>query len=468
MRRLTSLAAAAALLALLLPANVAAATRTTEQSASLGCGTQSDEGTLSLFAQASDLFGDFTEVLYWGPGVDPTFEAPTLVGFGEDVTATETSIDMSVEMFEEATGDPAGTATVEAALVAIGEPEPINETIRNGNRWERITGTVTTYDVTGTAAIDGVGAFDLAMACFADSATLVRVFNQPASHVFRFEETYAVCSWEVGSAFVTLSLFFDSFGGGAEFFIFAEDGEVGGFGDLAMDAGAFSATIDIFDFMSEQPVGTAAAEGTMAVVGGRSRSTESDGLSNRKVVSRALAVEGSLSVEIDGATTELEMSPEACFGEERSVRSKFVGPKGPKATVMANDTPDGAIALNRLPARVLTNTGLTAPMPEVPCLIEQDGELVELPIGSTAWWTFTGTGRNVTVDTARSSFDTALAIYWWDGSEFVPLACVDDVFDEESFSLLASATIPTERGETYHVQVGGYAGNTGRLQFTVR
>lgn len=468
MRRLTSLAAVAALLALLLPAQVAAATRTTEQYTVLGCGIESDQGTLSVYVESHSVFGAFAEVLYWTPGMDPTFDAPTLLGFGENVTVTATSVDATVELFEEATGEPAGTATLDAALVATGEPEAFADEFRQGNRWERINGVQTFYDVTGTADLDGIGAFDLATGCGADSATIRRVFNDPASHVYTFQDTFIACTWETESTTVSLALFADSFGGGAELFVLDEAGEFGGFGEGSIEGGVIASHFEIVDLMTEELAGSGSVEGTTTLVGGRSRSTESDGLATRKVVTRALAVDGVLTFEIDGVTTELEMTSEDCFGEARSVRSSFVGPKGPAAKPMVNDTPGGAIALTRLPAKVLTNTGLTSPEPEVPCLIEDGGEVFELPIGSTAWWTFTGNGRNITVNTARSSFDTALGIYWWDGSEFVPLACVDDVFDEESFSLLARATIPTVAGATYHLQVGGFAGNTGRLQFTVR
>ena len=187
-----------------------------------------------------------------------------------------------------------------------------------------------------------------------------------------------------------------------------------------------------------------------------------------KIVSRTLAIEGTLTVEIEGAVDEIALDAEHCNGEAREIKSKFVAPKGPRARVLTNDAPEGAIAI-KLPKKILTNTGLTSPDPEAPCTVEfEEGEIIDVPIGSTAWWTFKGNGRDVTVNTAGSKFDTVLAVYWLDGSDLVQVACVDDVGDGESFTFLARATVPTEAGETYYVQAGGYGGQSGRLQVTVR
>ena len=58
---------------------------------------------------------------------------------------------------------------------------------------------------------------------------------------------------------------------------------------------------------------------------------------------------------------------------------------------------------------------------------EETQETFEVPFGFTAWWTFNGTGGQVTIDTAGSTFDTVLAVYTGSPGSFTQVACVDDV-----------------------------------------
>ena len=75
-------------------------------------------------------------------------------------------------------------------------------------------------------------------------------------------------------------------------------------------------------------------------------------------------------------------------------------------------------------------------------------------VGHTLWYSFTGTGDAVTIDTAGSNFDTVIAVY---DDEFVELACNDDVeFGPVGFTFQAALTIDTFEDATYYVQAGGY------------
>ena len=96
--------------------------------------------------------------------------------------------------------------------------------------------------------------------------------------------------------------------------------------------------------------------------------------------------------------------------------------------------------------------------PEAPCRVAdgETGEPVDLPFGHTAWWSFEGTGGQVTVDTVGSDFDTALGVY---SASLDPLGCVDDVD-----SLQARITVDTVVGVTYLVQAGGFAADSGVLE----
>ena len=71
----------------------------------------------------------------------------------------------------------------------------------------------------------------------------------------------------------------------------------------------------------------------------------------------------------------------------------------------------------------------------------------------------------MTIDTAGSIIDTILGVY---EADLTQLACVDDVFEEpDGYSLQAAVTIDTVLGDTYFVQVGGFAGDRGPVTISV-
>jgi hypothetical protein len=94
---------------------------------------------------------------------------------------------------------------------------------------------------------------------------------------------------------------------------------------------------------------------------------------------------------------------------------------------------------------------------------------VQLPFAHTAWWTFTGTGGDVTIDTAGSDFDTIVAVYVSEGGSFAQVGCVDDVFDPETGegSFQASITVATEAAQTYFIQAGGFGDSAGTLRLRI-
>jgi hypothetical protein len=180
-----------------------------------------------------------------------------------------------------------------------------------------------------------------------------------------------------------------------------------------------------------------------------------------KGTAQSLSFEGTLSVPAVGATFDLA----GCSGLKQDQHFVFTNPQGPKpgGTPPVNDTPEGAIALAP-GARESTKTGGAALPPEEPCF--PDPEFGDV-FGRTVWYSVTGTGGPITVDTAGSNFDTVMAIYTKDG-DFSLVLCVDDLFDGQiQTSLQAAATIETDPGVTYYVQIGGFAGEFGNLRVRV-
>ena len=159
-----------------------------------------------------------------------------------------------------------------------------------------------------------------------------------------------------------------------------------------------------------------------------------------------LTVEGTLTLST-GQSFDLS----TCEGERLlSLRQFHFDPVGPKpgGRIPVNDTLEGAIALD--PGRPLTtNTKGAALEPEVAV----SGACADgVGIRSTLWYSFQGTGGEVTLDTAGSGFDTVVAVYVEGAEGLSEVACVDDV----GLSTQAAVTLPTETGVTYYVQVGGF------------
>ena len=131
-------------------------------------------------------------------------------------------------------------------------------------------------------------------------------------------------------------------------------------------------------------------------------------------------------------------------------------------TAPANDACDAAIALDATDGAQngpFTNVGATGDDGDVPACF---GDV--LPDGTNAydnsvWFTFEGTGGNVTLTTSNEcavgepNIDTQLAVF--DACGGVELACNDDI-DVDAENYMSSVTVETMEGMTYVVVVDGY------------
>ena len=85
---------------------------------------------------------------------------------------------------------------------------------------------------------------------------------------------------------------------------------------------------------------------------------------------------------------------------------------------------------------------------------------------TTVWYTFTGTGSAVQVDTFGSAFDTALAVYTGNAYPLAPVpgACSDNTSFGNPHSQVVFNTTP---GTPYRIQVAGVGGVAGNLRLNV-
>ena len=470
MRRSLVMGTVASLLMVAMPAVVTAAPaqHVTEHAVLIQCDLSNDDGFVSSFAVDSTEFGSFGELAFWEAPTEPFSDDPTSVSISADVDATDGSMSATFELVDIDTSSPAGTATLEATLTPDGSPVPVDERIREGNRWIDVEGTIQPMLVSGTLTVPGAEAFDLA-GCFGEVQDLTLFTTNPSAFIQRFENINLSCTWETVDGSVGLFAGGDVFVAFSDLFVSDSSGDYAGFTDAAsLSATAFDATFELFlQPDGDVAVGTGAASATLEPTGEIVRTMDGTGPNRAKVTSERLTVSGTLDVSTPGGDQTLPMDDEHCVASLDHVFVHDVRPSGPRPGPLANDAPEGAIAAD-LGRTYRIVTGGNAQAPEEACAFidPETGDSFPFPIEYTAWWTFVGTGGQVTVDTAGSNFDTIAGVYTGSPGSLTQVDCVDDVFDPE-FSLQASLTVDTVEGVTYYVQAGGFGGSTGRLQVTI-
>jgi hypothetical protein len=294
--------------------------------------------------------------------------------------------------------------------------------------------------------------------------TITVTQSNPNASVFSSRQVELHCEWLTDDGFVTLSASGDSFGSFSDVFIDLGDVQLAGFGEPVLTSSSFNATYEMFNPETGEPIpgASATASATIARTSERVSVHESFGNAKFRATGWMLSVNGSLTVQAGGDTTTLVMDDTSCDGQDVRVKQILTRPSGPK---LKNDAPAGALPLQP-GTTVEVRTGGTAAQPEAPCLVEDGDHSAQVPISHTAWWTFTGTGDPMTVDTAGSMFDTVVAVYTRVDGELVSVGCVDDVFDPETGegTVEARMTFDTVEGQTYYVQAGGFGGSTGTLR----
>jgi hypothetical protein len=181
-----------------------------------------------------------------------------------------------------------------------------------------------------------------------------------------------------------------------------------------------------------------------------------------------LSVVGTITATSGAASYTFDMAD--CVASTQSRMDLIHDPNGPKpgGTVPANDTSAGALPVAP-GSQVQMQTGGASLDPETPCLVTFDDQIFEFGWGRTVWFTLKGTGGPITIDPGGSNFDTVVAAYVSTGAGLQQVACVDD--NPSPVSPQGRATIDTQPGATYLIQIGGCCGSDtaefGRLRLTI-
>jgi hypothetical protein len=386
--------------------------------------------------------------------------------FGEITTGTfdGTHYEASAEMVADADGLSRGTATI-AADFAFGPAEPFAARERIGNFWQISEGTDEPALVSGEITFAG-DTFPFAD-CPGSRHAETSFQTSPNATQVKLTFTDLHCQVDLGGGDVA---FIDLFGGGAAGSIFfgIDPAFISGAADVAYSFDGDAIEIDAAMPSFDDTIGEPVADSHVAARFEPDGPAISEYLPRRsgyeKSTFQVYSVEGSLDVPAAGVTVDLS----SCQFVLQDLRAVSTNSRGPSAPRPVNDTPDGAIALERGASVSLRTGGASDGELDTTCLESPFGQTT---FSRTVWYTVEGDGSEMTIDTAGSDFDTVIAVYvemdLGNGPELVEVACVDDVFGAIGRDIHASLTGPTEAGVTYWVQIGGWNNAWGTLRVSV-
>ena len=378
---------------------------------------------------------------------------PDFSGETPDVTVSEAGGGATMDAVIPLTdfdGNSAGEAVLHAVLTPTGE-ETVLEPFREGNRWIKETGVIRQMAISGSLDLPGES-IDLSTGhCFGEIGDVEVFATEPHAFVIGNSGVFIDCSWETPDAFASLFVASDEGGTFADA-VLEVPGEhllfTTGEADVAMNAESLEVSIPMFDEITGLGE-SAAASAALEPLGDPVTFFVVAQNQHEKNIQQRLIPDGEL---IFSTGQSFALDADSCFAATFDFHTVFTAPSGPKpgGPTPVNDTPEGALELE-IGRSINQQTGGTAVAPELPATTCP--EFFDA-FGHTVWYTFTGTGDPLTVETAGSNFDTMLAVY---DAELTEIACEDDVgLDPVGFSLQAALTIDTIEGATYYVQVGGF------------
>jgi hypothetical protein len=448
MRRALAAVMTAAFLFAMLPGVAAAArsSRFSETYVLLFC----EGARAGVFIESSTEFGTTADAAAWFGNDDPFEDPPTISGFTDtiDVAETDTAVQVGFGFTAfDAEGDEAGEGSFTSDLTVVREstePDPAPD----GNHKSRID--IVRKFVEGEGTITARGRV-AEVSCNGEVTHRTVWANNPTSSVVDQSGVNIECVWETENYFAVLFAGDSGFGFFLEVAFFSRNHAIFSTGELAgsIDGSGIDASAELFDEATGQP---ASVEVTADFGPDGSPVTSRIRQQGRyaKLVEQLLSVDGSLELSTGKS---LRLNDRKCNTVAFDVHARSNGARGPQATgpVPANDRLRGAIALDggdRVNVQTRA-TRLESEMPRKSCF--GNG------FGHTVWYTFEGTGRPVTIDTKGSAIDTVLSVYLLDADGLVEVTCADDVFKEPlGVSLQAAATLDTDSGATYAIQVGGF------------
>ena len=335
MRRVFGLLAVIGLVAAISPATVAAAKpiRDSVSMTGIRCDLLStDAGLANVYVE---VFGDggFASLSLATSG-DPEALPDIITDFGSATfDGSRLSATFNLVFIEESENPeepplftPAGSASLEAILTLDGDLEDFSwDPERYGNVWERQGLFSQLLSVEGTLSIellDGTDTTTALTGCGAGTLIQTVFVTNPNAYVVGGDQLFMECRWVTDDGFVEMRALSDDLGTDFSELIMV-DGDRVLVGLTSPDFGetAYGASYEVFDPMTRgEIVGSATAAAELTPSGGRINDQEWVGNMRFSLVGDVLAVDGSLSITVEGATTVLSMDDAACEATDLRVK----------------------------------------------------------------------------------------------------------------------------------------------------
>lgn len=412
-------------------------------------------GVASFSVVSSDAWGADAWIDVWDGDVlviARDWEQQPTVAFGADGSVSAT-IPVT----------PSGTAIV-SGTVTPGEPFEYDDQGRFGNSTYRYHVSGTSLAFSGTLSLPGV-AEPIPLGppnCSGSDASFTYFESQPNGRVSMGTSSGGVCELANTDGDTAIVFF-----GGEEGQLFM-DGSVTDAGgtETGFSGGApvgpdGTAILELFEYDPQTGLETGTGSATVILTA----TGETYGYKLR--FSNGFASDSGTLVDVEGtldsSAGSFDLGPcIVAMGQYKVVSTSPQGPK-PGGKRPPNDLPGGAIALAPGSRATVATKGAQPPREaDYPCLqfIDGDGTSFEIPVEHTVWYTISGTGNPVTVDTAGSDFDTVIGVYAGAPDASATVACLDDTpVDPVGRTLQAAVTFDTAAGTTYWVQIGGFNGD---------
>jgi hypothetical protein len=321
MRSILSLAAVLTLLTAMAPATVLAAApvRASSEQSGVFCEYATELGDVLFWIQDFD-GALFATVLMWEPDAGPDAD-PIIASFAGSASLTSESVEANLQLGlipPDETTEPkvVGTAYVTGTLADTGDREDLgSETSRDGNR--RVVYEITSHfwSITGTLTIDMVDGSSVRHSletCNAGAVVQTKFMTDPNAYLTSTHSLYVSCSWVTDQGTVDLVAIVDDVDFSTQIVV----GEAGrflfGFADPALTEESFGATYDLVDPVLGEIVGTAVADADFTATGERVTDVDWFDANRLSVIGERLAVDGTLTITVEGATTQLAMDDASC------------------------------------------------------------------------------------------------------------------------------------------------------------
>ena len=336
MRSVLSLAAVLTLVGAMMPATALAAPPLRASSEQSGVLCEFDTELGDVLVQIQDFDGSqFASLLMWAPGAGPD-DPPVIATFGGSVSLTPASVEATFDLATippDETSEPkaVGSARLIGTLTETGDPQDLgSRVIRDGNRRIDLEITSQLRSVSGTLTInmlDGGSVTRSLETCGAGIVVQTQFLTNPNAYITATEQLFVSCSWLTERGTVDLLAIVDDVDVLTQVVIVQGDRVAFAFAEPALTEESFDATYELIDPMLGEMVGTAVADADLAPTGDRITDVDWVDPYRFSVIGERLAVDGTLSITLDGTTSQLAMDDVSCeAGDVRvQVMEKIAG-----------------------------------------------------------------------------------------------------------------------------------------------